>query len=706
MLRARLFLAGAILAVGSISVAGAEADVREPESVQLLVLYDYGAIDDAATAEGIVAVVGKTDRTPAETRLFERLQRPSRASFLIPTRHPPEVRERMGVESAAEYLHRYVVLDFASAEAARTALAVLKQDRNIKSTSPNSAVEFSVAPSDPLFPVAASPMDYQWGLHAMAMPYAWDLARGHAYIGHVDSGVQTSHPDLAFRVQFSYSHFGGSADEIDYFWLGTNYRGHGTHTAGIIAAATTNPAPQYGHPNPPAPIGVSGMCWHCTLLVARATQPDPFNFLPDAAVIGGIYWAVNSGAQVINMSHGIPPGRANYPNCSADPYNAYCLALAHAASRDVVIAAAVGNQMDDEVQFPASDSRTIAVGAVQSYEGDRGYLWTEEHPQAGFAGSNTGIPLQYWGVVAPGRDILSTFYTGFNWNTDTRCGDNEGHSSAGPGYGICTGTSMAAPFVSGLAGIMRSASPLLSADYIRALILLSSSEADSPNQLVGYGFPNGFIATYVAVNWANRLTPLFAFYGPYTRNYFYTTAPQMGSAAIAGTMPPYVASMFNWYSPVGTSVQEFVNFPGVTGIPKAEAWIFTTHTNPANPNVELRPLIRLSFKCGDPLPPGATSVCSSYPYHVDHFYSTDYNEALYYVSAAGYKIDGIEGYVYPSGYAQPAATEPLIRAYNPSVDDHAIFPQSLQASMASQGYTANVANLGYVYRNDGYRPSY
>ncbi|MBK6982795.1 MAG: S8 family serine peptidase [Betaproteobacteria bacterium] len=670
---------------------------------QLLLLYEYGAIEDPAVAESIVDVVAKVDRTPAETRLFERLQRPASASFLIPTRHPANLRERLGADSPAEFLQRYVVLEFGRAEAARLALVALKLDRNVKSVSPNGAGEFSVSPSDPLFVTASSPMNYQWGLHALGMPYAWDLARGHAYIGHVDSGVQLDHPDLNYRPQFSYSFDGGSPGEITI--PATFPRGHGTHTAGIIAASTSNPTAQNGYPNPPTPIGVAGTCWHCTLLVARVVVTG-IPALPVAAVVAGMSWAVDSGAQVINVSLGFPPsGGFQPPNCASDPYDAFCLVLSFASSRQVVISAAAGNGMNPEVQFPASDSRTIAVGAVQSYAGDRGYLWTEENPIGDFRGSNWGSPMQYWGVVAPGRDVLSTAFTNDDWFPQARCGDNGFGSNAGIGYGICTGTSMAAPFVSGLAGIMRSANPLLSADYIRALILLTSSEASAPNQWVGYGMPNGYIAVWVALNSANRLTPLFALYGPYTRNYFYTTAPQMGSAAVIGTMPPYVSTAFNWYSALGTSVPEISVFPRTAAGARRVMGFHHPH-EPGQPNVELRPLLRLSFKCGDPLPPGATSVCASYPYHVDHFYSTDYNEAQIYVSAAGYKIDGIEGYVYPYGYAQPANTEALIRAYNPAVDDHAIFPQSLQASMASQGYTVNVTTLGYVYRNNGIRPSY
>lgn len=65
-------------------------------------------------------------------------------------------------------------------------------------------------------------------------------------------------------------------------------------------------------------------------------------------------------------------------------------------------------------------------------------------------------------------------------------------------------------------------------------------------------------------------------------------------------------------------------------------------------------------------------------------------------------IDGIEGYVYPMGYAQPANMELLVPAYKSSVDDWAIFPQSEQSNMAASGYTRSISCLGYVYQDGGY----
>jgi serine protease len=67
----------------------------------------------------------------------------------------------------------------------------------------------------------------------------------------------------------------------------------------------------------------------------------------------------------------------------------------------------------------------------------------------------------------------------------------------------------------------------------------------------------------------------------------------------------------------------------------------------------------------------------------------------------GYRLDGLEGYVYSKLKAQPPGTVRLLRRYNPAQDDHAIYPETKDAIYQGQGYTSGTGWLGYVYENTG-----
>jgi len=170
--------------------------------------------------------------------------------------------------------------------------------------------------------------------------------------------------------------------------------GHGTAIAGIIAAQGNNG------------IGIAGVCWKCQIMPVKVIGSDGSG--TDSAVANGIIWAANNGADVINLSLGGP----SYSRTLAD-------AVSYAQAKNVVVVAAAGNDGRDAPSYPAADSGVISVGAVD--ESDNRYGW-----------SNYGSWVQ---VDAPG------------------CTNSTGLSSS---YVNFCGTSAAAPFVSGLAGLARS----------------------------------------------------------------------------------------------------------------------------------------------------------------------------------------------------------------------------------------------------------
>ena len=169
--------------------------------------------------------------------------------------------------------------------------------------------------------------------------------------------------------------------------------GHGTHVAGTVAAETNNRT------------GVAGGCPACKLLIAKAFSPDGGY---DFAIARGVTWSADKGAKVINCSF-------------EGPGNSDALkdALDHATSKGAVVVAAAGNGNTSAPSYPAAYPNVLAVAATN-----------EDDQRASFSNHGSWVD-----VAAPGVNILSTVPGGY---------DHRG------------GTSMAAPHVSALAGLLAS----------------------------------------------------------------------------------------------------------------------------------------------------------------------------------------------------------------------------------------------------------
>ena len=668
-------------------------------------------------AEDIVATLGST---APDSRVSEGLGYPVKARFSISDRLPETYRQALDPRDPEEILQRYIVLNYATIADADSALRTIKTLPGALWAGKSSIGHWSATtPNDTYYEYRFSPKDFQWGTNdPLNLQSAWDNVKGTAYVGHIDNGIQLGHSELdnmsapwttAFRTQLSKDFIAGSdyaiyftnlngVDEALYY----GFAGHGSHTAGIIAASSNNGA------------GVAGVCWSCSLIVAKMwTEPIIWQ--------NAMYWAVRAGAQVLNFSGQVipaPPG-----GCAADPNNPACQALEFARGRDVVIVASSGNMHNPSIDFPASDPRAIAVGGIQ-YSGYSSIaaLWLEEDPDSHYdvVGSNYG-PQQSF--VAPARDVLSTVYSGRDWSPYARCGDSttfttpehgtQTGSVAGLGYGTCTGTSMAAPYVSGVAALIRSINPLWTRAQVFEFLRASASRASTWDQYWGYGVPNAGNSVAAAIAATNRLTPLFALYSASARDYMYTTVPQVAISAYRGLLPPRANDTAIPYTTIGTTVNEYPSFPilypsGNEPPPRAQVWIFTTDKNPWY-SQPLVPLYRLSWKCGDP---GSSPACATNPIHVEHTYATSTAEIQSFM-ALGYKLDGIEGYIVGSAYNPPRGTVALYRGYrgSSSVDDWAVFPSTELANMNSQGYVTNgslqmTGIIGYVHLNTGTRPTY
>ena len=599
---------------------------------------------------------------------------------------------------------------------------------------------YAAAPNDPYFASSSLGTPYfQWGMHSMRFPAAWDVTPGHAYIGVIDGGVMTgtesgNNADIDFSIpppdvngttagtgNFR-KHFSLGKDACDITNGAICNSIHGTHVVGIIGAIANT-------------TGVSGGCQRCSVFIRTAGD-----LAHDA---GAIRYAVDRGAQIINYSR-----NSAGTTCPTDTDTAkdFCAAVAYAELNDVLVVASAGNTYDQPTAFPATIPEVLSVGGTEpgpifGISPPNWAFWRE----TGTVGSRRSGTE---GVVAPAQSIISTvsFDTGFYSIADgVPCGDKAGIDQSVPpgaspgdppadGFGTCSGTSMAAPHVTALAGLIRSINPRLTRAQVAEIIRSSGSQAIFPTPTSGHGLPDARTAVNKAVNQTpGKLTPLFALYSSLREDLFYTTVPQMAVAATKGSLLPAIGvGSFSgidfvptrYKSAIGSAgtVSGYTAFPGVytnpsdspgANQPRAAVWLFTTPQNPKNASVPLTPLYRLSWKCpsngyrfpiGHPKRALAPTVCDAKPdqpstYNTDTAYAV--HSELSFFMEMGYSIDGIEGYVYPKvGMTQPLGTVKLMRRYKPEVDDFNLFPDTQTAAWDAVFYNDTLGLddwVGYVY---------
>lgn len=266
---------------------------------------------------------------------------------------------------------------------------------------------FFEEPADPRF---AEQRPYFDAVRATA---AWARSahgRPDVRIGVVDSGADVTHPDLTGKVAGTYNAVTGGTDVRDQV-------GHGTGVASVAAAATNNG------------VGISGAGYDSTLLVAKVADRAGRIFTDDLA--RGIVWAVDSGADVINLSLGGP---------SSDRLERD--AIAYAQRRDVLVVAAAGNDGTSIRQFPAALPGVLSVGA------------TTVNGSARAAFSSYGSWVD---VGAPGRDLLV--------------------AAPGGGYELADGTSFAAPLVAGQVALLEGFRPGRTATSLAAAVIAGANTA-------------------------------------------------------------------------------------------------------------------------------------------------------------------------------------------------------------------------------------
>ena len=302
----------------------------------------------------------------------------------------------------------------------------------------------------------------QWALTQINAPAAWSIVTGtsQVIVAIVDSGIKLDHEDLASKLWTNPGEIPGNGIDDDsngkiddvhgwhffHAWTGADYvpaedanvaddYGHGTHVAGIAAAATDNG------------VGIAGVAWGARVMPVKVLDQYGNGWYSDIAA--GIIYAADNGARIINLSLGGSQDSQTLRD-----------AVDYARGRGALVIAATGNT-GSAVLYPAAYAPVLAVAATDSNDQSASF-------------SNYGSQVD---VAAPGVDIYSTW----PWVT---------------GYFTKSGTSMAAPQVAGVAALVWSLEPDDSADQVEHIIVETAVDVSSPgwDQFTGWGRIDAFKA--------------------------------------------------------------------------------------------------------------------------------------------------------------------------------------------------------------------
>lgn len=300
-------------------------------------------------------------------------------------------------------------------------------------------------PNDPLFAETPTRLG-QWGLRQIRAEQAWHNSTGSgAVIAVVDSGIDLDHEDLASQVipGKTFTACGSSGCGNGDWQSGQEPEGvdphpHGTHVAGIAAAATDNGK------------GVAGVAPQAKLLPVKVTMSVDLLEAPCfedafADIARGIRWAADNGADVINLSLGHPFRGLGEACTTLDP--AVSNAIHYAQNKDVVVVAAAGNDTFPVCGGqPAFTEGVLCVTATDSHEAPAEY-------------SSGALKEEFLAVAAPGGGSADyALFCGGGILSTVPPGEGEDFCGypGNLGYDEYLGTSMATPHVAGVAALLAS----------------------------------------------------------------------------------------------------------------------------------------------------------------------------------------------------------------------------------------------------------
>ena len=400
-----------------------------------------------------------------------------------------------------------------SSTGTENAIKTLTLNPNVEFAEKNYIIKPSAIPSDPWF------LPRQWGLNNTGensggtagvdidAPAAWDICTGSSsvVIAILDSGIFYNHPDLQANMWANPNEVldgidndgNGKIDDI-YGWDCANGdndpmddSSHGTHVAGIVGASGNNA------------IGIAGVCWTAKLMPVKIGILGDEYGTTAAWAVDGIDYARIKGARIINASWTLPAMSVSVLGALKRAQTGGVLFIAAAGNWDNEIVwslnppppddggggdggggipTSCGNNVDQEPQYPACYDLDNIISVLATDYNDN-IAWY----------SNYGLYSVDLG--APGGICDYSDYT--------RLGDI--YSTLGEdGYGPGAGTSMAAPFVTGVAGLLLAQRSNLDWWQIKTIILKS---VESVGYLVGRCRTHGRLNAYNALTYPTPILP-------------------------------------------------------------------------------------------------------------------------------------------------------------------------------------------------------
>jgi len=284
----------------------------------------------------------------------------------------------------------------------------------------------------------------QWHHAEMDTANAHNLGHSGAgvVIAVIDTGIDIDHS--AFYGRLSALSYNSYTRDVGLAYVREDYTSHGTHVSGTIAASRDFAA------------NTTGVAPGATLMVIKANSPTTNTFTTDS-IIGGINYAVDNGAHIINLSLGRP--------LSGGESSVERNAIINAVNKGVLVVCAAGNDREGSISYPAAYPEAVAVTATR-----QGYMFADDY-------SNFGPQVD---VSAPGSAIYATVIGG---------------------YGYMSGTSMAAGNVSGVAALIIGQNRSLSVQQVRDKLSVTSRDAGAAGFDIYFG--HGVVNAFAAVSSVN-----------------------------------------------------------------------------------------------------------------------------------------------------------------------------------------------------------